>query len=236
MRFKKKIYGSPIVNLFIAHVEGQKTHERPFAWVDGDKKYSHITGAVILPTFNQPGFLLTVGVRHKSNIIDCLDEYESHDPYAMIRQAQKIQSEYGYGVIANWWGDPSELMSIVLELNTPKNPVFIADPVDADQPDAFYLYLSQLKIVLSESNKTFYINDCNLVRNYIRSFSQEKARIADNPAFYITGALIHTLLLTRPWEEAVERIELIPTTTEEYAIYQNEQAEKMIYNNIYGGA
>ncbi|MFH2012478.1 MAG: hypothetical protein ABIJ37_07270, partial [Pseudomonadota bacterium] len=196
MRFTKKIYGSPIINLFIAQVEGQKTHTRPFAWVGGDKKYSHITGGIILPTFDQPGFLLTVGTRHESNIIDCLDEFESHDPYDMIRKAQAIQTAYGEGVIGNWWGNPVELMSIVNDINIVSNPVYIADPIDADQPDAFYLYLSQMRISLSESNQIFRYNDCNLLKNHVRSFSQEKAKEKDYPAIYITGALIHTLLLT----------------------------------------
>jgi len=234
-KFIKQIFGDPYINQLIAEVEGQKTHTRPFLWESEDKSYSHITGGIILPTFDVPGYLLTVGVDPNTNKIECLDEYESSDPYAMIQKAQDIQTEYG-PVISNWWGNPVSLMPLVNEINIEGNPVFISAPVDSNQPDVFHIYLARLKVALSKQLKALQIEDCDILRNHISSFVQDKqAKESNHPALYITGAIIHTLLMTRPWEQAVEKLKLIPTTTEEYASYENEQAEKAIFAEIYGG-
>ena len=241
-RFQKEIYGDPLVNEFIATAEGERTHSRPYAWCDGKKKYSHITGGLILPTMITPGFLLTVGVEHESNIMHCLDEFEkdntggvSGDPYKLIRRAQAIQKEYGPGVIQNWWGNPESLMPLVNEVNIKGNPVLISSPIDDDQKDAFNIFLARLKVALSANYKTFYLNSCNLLKNHIRSFIKDnQAKAVINPAMYITGAIIHTLLMQRPWEQACEVLELLPTTFEETAIYEAEQAEKAVWGEMYG--
>jgi len=234
-RFKKEIYGDSFVNQLVAQTTNKKTHERPYAWVDNNNAYSHITGALRLPTFDFPGFLLTVGVRYNDFIkIDCLEEFESDDPYLLIDKAKSIQKDYGQEVIKNWWGDPVELMSIVGEKNK-KNPIYISSPADYNQSDAFLTYVARLKTALSPSNKSLYIHNCNLLRNHISSFQRNnKIKEHENIALFVTGSLLHTLLLARPWEYALDIIELIPTDFKDYAAYANEQVEKDIMNEIYG--
>jgi len=235
MKFEKKIYGDPLVNAIIAKAEGQKTHSRPYVWVSGDKEYSHITGGVILPKIDVPGFLLTIAVRSESNIIECLDEYESMDAYELIKKAQGIQTEYGVGVIQNWWGNPEELMSLVNEKNIEGNPVYISAPIDSNQKDAFQIYIARLVVGLSETYQTFFINNCQRLRNHISSFVPDGSERADkNPAIYLAGSIIHTLLLARPWEQAVETIQLIPTEFDEFQLYEQEQRKINLYHQLYG--
>ena len=74
-RFKKEIYGDAFVDPFIAKMEGIEKNIREFAYRDKDNNlYSHITGGIILPTFEQQGYLLTIGVRYEEPIkFDCID-------------------------------------------------------------------------------------------------------------------------------------------------------------------
>ena len=233
-KFTKQLFGDPVVNQHIAEIIGQRTHIRPFAWTDGDSQYSHITGGMVLPTFDQDGFLITTGVDHKTNIVHCLEEYESDDPHRIIEVAQRIQKDYGQGVISTWWGNPEKLMSIVNEKNKKDNPVLISAPIDSERPDAFGIYTARLKTALSESCKTFYINGCVLLRNHILSFVQDKTAKQDsNPVINIAGAIVHTLMVTRPWEQAIERKELIPTTQEVHAQYTHEKAIRELEQQVY---
>jgi len=234
MKFKKKIYGSPVVNQHIAKITGQKTHIRPYVWISGNKKYSHITGGMVLPTFTQHGFLLTIGVEPDTNNFHVIDEYESEDPYQIIKKAQGIQKDYGPGVIENWWGNPADLMSIVNEVNIEGNPILISQPIDFDMPDSFALYVTRLKTSLAASHKTFFIGDGNILRNHLLSFVEDKTAKPDSyPVVDITGSLIHTLLIMRPWEQSVDTMELIPTTHEDYAEYESEKAIRDLEMEIY---
>ena len=234
MMFTKKLLGSPVVNRHIAEITGQRNHIRPYIWRRGKEAYSHITGGIVLPTFGQQGFLLTVGVDPEGSVIHSLHEFESDDPYKIIQEAQAIQKQYGHGVIKTWWGDPTTLMSILNEVNIEGNPVLISQPVDFEASDSFPLYVARLKTALVESNKTFYLNRCILLQSHIQSFVQDKmAKAESNPAVALAGAVIHTLLVVRPWEQSVEVTELVPTTHEDYAAYENEQAMKALEQELY---
>ena len=171
----------------------------------------------------------------ETNIIECIDEYESIDAYDLIKKAQDIQKEYGYGVISNWWGRPEELMPLVNEKNIEGNPIYISHSVDNNQKDAFQIYLARIVVGLSETYQTFFINNCNRLRNYISAFepiSTEKAE--KNPALYAAGSILHTLLMMRPWEQAVETVDLIPTNTDELEVYGSKKAKEAMYREIYG--
>ena len=240
MKFTKKLFGSPFVSQHIAEITGKHFHHRPYAWIRGDESYSHITGGIAMPTFDQPGYVLAVGVIHDTPVhINCLAELSSDDEYELIDRAQEIQAEYGQGVIENWWGDPASMMSILNERNIedPINPVYVADPVDSDKPDSFQIYMSRLRISLRERNKTFFLNDCNSLRNDIIAFVRDKKAKPDiHPALNIAGALIHTILMTTPWEQAIESTSLIPTSPADQAAYEVEQEEKMLEKELWGGA
>ena len=233
-RFKKHLFGSHFANKFVAKITGQHSHYREYVWRDGKKEYSHVTGSIALPTFEHQGFLLVIGVERKENIMQCLDEFQSEDEYELIERAQEIQDEYGQGVIKNWWGDPTELMSLVNEKNIEGNPVMISSPIDADQTDCFQLYTARVRQSLSPKNKVLFLNNCNLMMNHILSFVKEKTAKNHNPAMYVAGSLVHTLLTVRPWEQAFEKFELIPSTTEDYAVYAQTKAMRDIEAELYG--
>jgi len=240
-RFKKETYGNPFTNAFVAEMEGIEANVRDYAYRDAkDNLYSHITGGIILPTFSHKGYLLTVGVKYDDTItFDCIDEFETDDAYELVAKAKEIQKEYGEGIITNWWGDPLQLMSIVNELNiedTKQEPVRISSPIDYNQTDNFEIYTARIKVALNKTHKTLYLGETNLVRNYIMSFIEEKGAKQDsNPSIYVLGSVVHTLLIMRPWEQAVEVTDLVPTTFEDIARYEHDQAMKHIQNNLEGG-
>jgi hypothetical protein len=235
-RFVKKLYGSAFVNKFVAEITGKHTHYRPYAWVDCESQYSHITGGMILPTFDRPGYLLTVGVRYdESDKIDCLDEFQADDEYEIIERALDVQDEYGPGVISTWWGDPKDLMSLIGDLSTDKNRVIVSAPIDSNQPDAFQIYTARLRVSLAQGHKALIIGGCNLLRNHVLAFVREKQAKPDNsPAIYVAGSLVHTLLTSRPWEQAYETQDLIPTTHEDYAAYEHGQELKRLEGEVWG--
>ena len=236
MKFTRKIYGSPFANQHIAEITGQHTHYRPTAWVRGKEKYSHITGGIALPTLEHPGYILTAGVRYDTpGHLVCIDELQHDDEYALIERAQELQTEYGPGVIETWWGDPERLMSILSETYQGDNPLRISAPVDSDRTDSFQIYFSRLYLATSERNKTIFFYGCDHLRNSLHSFIKDKGQKQEkNPALWVAGALIHTILMIRPWEQALERTELIPTTFEDQAAYEHERAMKEIEQELYG--
>jgi hypothetical protein len=208
MTFKRKLYGDPVVNSHIAEITGQQWHYRPAAWIRGEEKYSHIAGAIIMPLFHVPGYLLTVGVEHDTpGHMVCLDEFQSEDENVLLGVAQKLQDEYGPDVISIWYGDQARLMSM-----TTTGATYISPAIDSEQTDCFQLYLVRLKTALAAGHKTLTIGDCNILRNAIQSFVREKAaKEQDHPEIYAAGALVHSALMTRPWEYAGDRIKLTPT-------------------------
>lgn len=240
MKFTKKVYGSPFVNKHIAEITGQRSHHRPYAWTRGEDAYSYITGGIALPSFDQPGYLVTMAVQHNTpGVMDCLNELVSEDEYELIERAQELQLKYGQGVISNWWGDPKSLMSLINERNINEdkedsNPVYISAPVDADQKDAFQIYISRLRVSLRERHKTLMINSCDHLRNSILSFVRDKqAKSDNNPTLHIAGAIIHTVLMVRPWEQAIETTDLIPTTFADRAAYEIEKEEKAMEKELW---
>lgn len=234
MKFKKKLFGDPVANQHIAEITGLSYHHRPYAWTRGGQSFSHISGGIALPSFDVPGYLLAIGVRHNTpGHIDCLVELESDDEMFLMDKAQAIQKEYGAGVIENWWGDPGDLMSLVNERHG-DNPVLVSSPVDSDQPDYFQICVSRLRVALRSGHKTLNINECNILRNSILSFIKDKqAKAGNNPVLIVAGGLVHTMLMIRPWEQAVESKLLVPTTTEDYAAYAQKKALEGLYDEVF---
>jgi hypothetical protein len=230
MKFTLKKYGDPFVNDFIAEMEGIKSISLPTAWTRGKEKYAYICGAIRMPTFSTPGYLLTVGVEYDTEgKTHCIDEFQSDDETAILDRAKEIQKEYGKGVIDTWLGDASRLMSLSTDAQ-------VSPPIDYDQADAFQIYLIRLKTALSENNKTLQLNGCDILRNSILSFVREKAAKPDeHPAVWCAGAIVHTLCIIRPWTRAVDRIDLVPTRGAEQQAYMDKEHEKELVRQVYGG-
>ena len=229
MKFTRKTYGSRFINQHIAEITGQHYHHRPTAWVRGDERYSYVTGGMAMPDFEYPGYLLTVGVVHESpGHIVCLDEHHSEDEYDLLDKAQVLQADYGDGVIDTWWGDFERLMPLMGE-------TLVSASIDYDRSDAFQLYITRLKSALSERNKTLQLNGCDHLRNSILSFVREKGQKGqNNPALWVAGALVHTILMARPWERAVKTDVLIPTRQEDYAEYAHREAMRELESELWG--
>jgi len=234
MKFKKQKFGDPLVNQHVAEVTGQKYHNRPYAWVCGNKKYTHITGGIILPTFTQPGFLLTIGVRQDQKF-EPIEEYQSWEDGKLQEKARAIQKEYGYGVISNWWGDPEKLMSLVNQSNIKsEQPVFISTPPDFEQKDSFQIYVISLHTSLLRGNKVLFLHNCATLKNYLDGFVSLGAKSDDHPAINLAGWLVHTLNIYQPWTQAIETTELIPTSATDFYLYESEKAIKEIERELWG--
>jgi len=229
MKFIKKLYGSEFVNKFVAEIEGVHTHHRSHSFQRGDENYTYIAGSISLPNLEYPGFLITAGTDYETNNIICLDEFESDKEYELIERAKDLQDEYG-DVIATWFGDPINLMSLVNE-----NELYVSSPFDYDQKDAFQLYIARLKTALREGHKTLYLKDCHLLRNNILAFVKEKtAKKFNNPAIYTIGSLIHTIVMLQPWERAYTPFELLPTTAEDYLAYEHNREMNHLDGQLWG--
>lgn len=238
-RFIKKLYGDSFVNTLIADLEGQRYNRRPFEFVDNDGNcYTHIAGAIAMPTFEHAGYLIVMGVVGDCEKIDCLEEFESENEIELIQKAMNLQADYGDNVISMWWGNPTALMPIVADINDDKKPVLISFPADHDKDDAFQLYVSRIQTsMLRGKNKILWFNDCNIFQNHMRALVKDKSeRAKNNPVITAAGSLIHTLLVLRPWEQAIEKIELIPTREGEMAAYGREQEEKLLMQELFGVA
>jgi hypothetical protein len=213
-------------------MEGISAIHRPLAWIDTDKKrYSHISGAIAMPTFELPGYLLTIGIEFETEKLHCIDEYETDAEMELIQRAGEISDEYGEA-LSMLYGDPARLMPLALDL---QKPVLISHPIGHDLDDAFQLYVSRLQSSLMSGNKVLMLNDCQVLRNNVMAFTRDKAKAKDNPVIYAAGSLVHTLLTLRPWETSAERIDLVPTLPEEQGPWITEQDEKTVMQQVYGG-
>ena len=231
-RFKKKLYGDPFVNDFISQMEGLKYNNRPYAWIDSetDERYSCISGALVMPTFEHDGYLITAGVRYDDQKIICLEEYQTENEIELIREAARIKDLYG-DALNVFYGNPHTTMPIVRDM---KKPVLISPPLDFETADNFQIYVSRLQSSLMIEAKALMIADCNILRNHLMAFTKDKsARSDNNPVLYAAGSMVHTLLTARPWEQAVEKVKLFDTTGRDEAFMEQEE-EKAVMAALYG--
>jgi hypothetical protein len=229
MRFHKEIYGDDFVNALIAETEGQRYHSRPFAWTDGESKYSHIAGAIYLPEIGRNGYLITVGVRYEDQRIDVLEEFESAEETEIIAKAREIKEDYGDG-LSMFYSEPSRLMPIV---NTDGGTYLpVSQALDADAPDAFQIYISQLMVSINNRNKILYLNTADILRSNLKAYAGAVGTQAkDFPVLYAAGSLIHTIVTLRPWEHAVDTTRIIPIDNE---VWSDEREISGSYEEIYG--
>jgi len=229
-KYRKKLYGDPFVNDFIAQMEGIRYNNRPYAWIDdAGNRYSHIAGAIAMPTFEHDGYLITVGIRYDDQKMECLEEHQIEREIELIKKAAEIRDEYG-PALSVFYGDPMAMMPVI---HGQKKPISVAPPLAYDLDDSFQLYIMQIQGSLLNETKRLILGNCNILRNHFASFVKDKnARSKDNPVLVAAGSLVHTLLTSRPWEQAVEKVELIPTTGRDHAFMSAEE-EKMVMAELY---
>jgi len=228
-RYEQRVYGDPLLNEHIAEIIGQRYQMQPTAFVDTtdtDRRYAYICGAIVMPTMMQTGYLLVCGVRYEQpGAMDCLTEYASDDEAEMIDQAVLLQADYGHGVIDVWIGDTTRLMSLM-------GSAVVSYPIDYDQRDSFQLYIAQVRAALSERRKALYLHDAQRLRNAVLTYRKDQTAKAEAyPELYAAGSLLHTIVMTRPWERAHRLTQLIPTVTDDV----ETDTESKLDAEIYGG-
>ena len=102
------------------------------------------------------------------------------------------------------------------------------------QSDAFQIYTARLRAALRKGSKTFVINNCSKLRDQIVSFVKKRGETKENnPAITVAGSLIHTLLMVRPWETSYVKTELIPTMSDDYDAWEQDQEMKRLEKELY---
>ena len=231
-RFEKIVHGDPFINQHVAMITGQRSYTRPYTFKDNKtgKEYSHITGAF---QFAEPGrglesYCVVVGIpaNQESVTFQCLEEFATEDELQLYRKMQEWQKEYEF--IEIWWGEVERLLSLHDRYNTRKSDqILVSDFASFYEKDRFQLYLIQLQTDLQVSNKVLYLNDCNYLKNKIRSTTfKGKPKMVEHPALVTIAGLVHTLETYRSWERAVKKEILIPTK-------KMDEREAEIVNNSY---
>ena len=228
---KKVLLGDPDVNLHVATILGIQYHHRDFYYEHDGERWAHFCGGVAWPTFQVPGYAVIVGIKSEDpNEIECLWEMESESTDELYQGCIKAQQDLGKiecpEICSEWWGNPERVMTMVNERNLSRSEgMLISPPADYDEPDAFEIYLAQLKMCLMTDNKIFRLNDSAILRGYLESFvSGEKVTESTHPAIAVAGWVVHTLLQYQPWQQAVVTHKLTPTDQHEYDEYQHNKA------------
>jgi hypothetical protein len=182
-----------------------------------------------MPTFEHDGYILTIGIRYDDQKMECLEEHQIEREIELIKKAAEIRDDYG-PALSTFYGDPLAMMPVI---HGQKKPISVAPPLGYDLDDSFQLYIMQIQGSLLNETKRLILGDCNILRNNILSFVKDRnARSKDNPVLVAAGSLVHTLLTSRPWEQAVEKVELIPTTGRDQAFMSAEE-EKAVMAELY---
>ena len=71
----------------------------------------------------------------------------------------------------------------------------ISPPNDFEHPQAFDLFIDQMRSVVSGSNKRLYFGQGNIIKKRLGAFHR------DDPVMTAVGGLVHTLLMRMPWME-----------------------------------
>jgi hypothetical protein len=184
-------------------------------------RYSQIVGAVAYPAI-EPGCIIVMGVSGEPDPAFTVLEYvESTDIYRQIEQIIDIRGKYAYGqhegILQQWIGDPDRYLtliakcSVALEKNKGHDRgLYIREPADWGERHAFPMYVRQIHTALGA--KTLRLNGHTDLINRLQSFQPpdaDKGKIQDFPAVGMLGALTHTLMIERPWEQDADHGEPI---------------------------
>jgi hypothetical protein len=150
-------------------------------------------------------------------------EYREHDNiYQMIEQiVVDIRVLYAYGqhdaILQQWLGDPDRYLTLISKCSQTLEKVwghdrglYIREPVDWYETHAFSMYVRQTHTALAK--KMLRLNKHSDLINRLQAFQPadaDKGRSTDFPAVGMLGAMVHTLMIERPWEQDADHGEPI---------------------------
>ena len=247
----KKIKGKGHrINEHISEVTGERTYLDPdyYENIETGKTYSHIAGAIGFPGKGQPGLAVVMGVEKTTDpepSFYVLDELEAESIQDLLNGVLKLRERWGYpNCLSHCYGDYERFMSIVSEFNLrEKSPnkkwegIYPSQPSDFERPNNFEIYYRQMDSCLTppaKGKKRLILDSCNKLRNHIQNLPADvasKGDINSYPAVFVLGALIHTLLILKPWRKPIGRQHLHPTN---YADYASREAA-ITKRHLFGG-
>jgi len=230
------------VDKHIAMITGQPFFPSPIHYrnEETDDRYYHIAGSIGWPS-KKPGFGLILAVEKtdsKRPPFRVLEEHEDQDIERLMRWCLQIRQKYGFkraGLMEFWYGDCQRFNTIVSNFNEKQNRaekygLFITPPYDFELSNSFEIYLNQIRTCLStdqSGTKRLYLGEAKGLVNHIKNLPPDiltKGKIQDYPAIAALGFVIHTLTVSKPWEQTVGYDELGLTTFEQYAVKDQQDA------------
>ena len=200
-----------------AEVTGKEIELKPAILLDNrtGHRYSHITGAIAYPAL-EPGCIIIAGVQGEPEPrITILEYHEYMSIYLLLSDVVDIRKLYGYGlsdkILDQWIGDQERYLTLIskcnqaLEKQKLDGGIYIREPADWQEQYAFPMYVRQLHAVLGD--KQLYLNKHMDLINRLQSFQQadaDKGKIQDFPAVGMLGAMTHTIMTEKPWEQDVK--------------------------------
>jgi len=162
------------------------------------ERYSHIAGAIGFPGKDQPGLAVVMGVEKTKDSepsFYALEEVEAESIQNLLSGVLQLRERWGY---------PSQ-------------------PSGFERPNNFEIYYRQMDSCLTppaNGKKRLFLGSCTKLRNYVQNLPPDiaiKGDIDSYPAVFVLGALVHNLLIRKPWERCVGRQHLYPTNYTDYA-------------------
>jgi hypothetical protein len=145
------------------------------------------------------------GVEPEKAVFKVVDEIECPGAERLIAKCFQLRGKWGFGLhpdlLAFWVADHRKFEMVTAKVNTRMvqkgrdEEAFIAcPPDDFDMPNAFDLYMDQLKSVMSQDKRLF-LGDSNIIKKRILAFNR------DDPVITAIGGLVYTLMIRQPWLE-----------------------------------
>ena len=200
-----------------ATVTGQDIELKPTVFRDirTDAEFCHIAGALAYPGI-EPGCIIIVGIQPAPVKIVVLEYREHMSVFDMLEDVVLTRKQYRYGlhagILPSWTGDPDRYQTVAVAASVAIEKkvgagrgLYVIEPVDWGQRHAFPMYIRQLHGALNR--KFLDLNGHTDLISRLQGFQQEaadKGKIEDYPAVGMLGAMTHTLMIEKPWEQDID--------------------------------
>lgn len=199
-----------------AEVTGQDIELKPTLYRDTrtGSEYCHIAGALAYPGI-EPGCIIVLGIQNTGKGV--VLEYREHmSVFELLEDAILTRKLYRYGehggILPSWTGDPDRYQTVAVAASVAierkigaGKGLYVIEPVDWGQRHAFPMYIRQLHGALDK--KFLDLNGHTDLVSRLQGFqpdSADKGKIEDYPAVGMLGALVHTLMIEKPWEQDID--------------------------------
>jgi hypothetical protein len=110
--------------------------------------------------------------------------------------------------------------------------IHLTPPYDLERSNNFEIYYRQMDSYLDKNNKRLFLDSGGILGNYVQNLPPDiaiKGDIDSFPAVFVLGALIHTLLMLKPWKKPLGRQRLYPTSYVDYASREAERTKRHLF-------